>query len=104
MFHAQSDLLQPSSLYFQADEHLLSNSDCPMKILKNQDPETSVTFEMRRRPLNAFPDIPDEFDSDLVQAKHEGTLSRRVSSECPVHFILYTLYMIIIIMYNVFNI
>ena len=51
-----------------------------MKILKNQDPETSVTFEMRRRPLNAFPDIPVEFDDDLMQERNEGTLSRRVGA------------------------
>ena len=63
----------------QADEHLLSNSDCPMAILKKRDQDTSITFEMRRRPLNAFPDIPDEFDQDLMQSRNDGTLSRRVS-------------------------
>ena len=51
-----------------------------MAILKRRDQDTSITFEMRRRPLNAFPDIPDEFDQDLMQSRNEGTLSRRVSS------------------------
>jgi hypothetical protein len=49
-----------------------------MAILKKRDEDTSITFEMRRRPLNAFPDIPDEYDQDLMQSRNDGTLSRRV--------------------------
>lgn len=57
-----------------------------MAILKKRDPDTSITFEMRRRPLNAFPDIPDEFDEDLMQSRHDGTLSRRVSTQLMISY------------------
>ena len=49
-----------------------------MGILKDKDPNTSITFEMRRRPLNAFPDIPDEGSEGDVGAGNDSTLSRRV--------------------------
>lgn len=57
-----------------------------MIILKNKSPNTSITFEMRRRPLNAFPDAPamggggtNSHNTQIDGPGSDFTLSRQVT-------------------------